>query len=243
MSAPGADTPDPGDLAGPAAAPGPRRYPVGPAALLAVAAALLWASSRLTWVTMVSSDGLTEPRTHALDGGVWFGALTPLALVLLAAIAAMFATRGWLRRVVGVVVALLAAVSAVPWFALVSGHSRTAERAARLADLPARARVDHVTTSWLPVWLSLAGALAAFVAGALLARMPETTARLSGKYENPVFRRAAAAERVAGQHNRGEEQSVRTDPSEADQPLSERVLWDALDAGADPTDDDPGRRR
>ncbi|MQY25415.1 TIGR02234 family membrane protein [Nocardia aurantia] len=226
-----------------AAGPGPRRYPVGPAVLLTVAAVLLWASSRLTWVTMVSSDGLTEPRTHTLDGGTWFGALTPLALVLLAAIAAMFATRGWLRRMVGAVVALLAAVSAVPWFALVSGHSRTAERAARLADLPARARVDHVTTSWLPVWLSLAGALAAFVAGVLLARMPETTARLSGKYENPVFRRAAAAEQVSGQHNRGEKESVRTEAADPDQSLSERVLWDALDAGADPTEDDPGGRR
>ncbi|MCX4095098.1 TIGR02234 family membrane protein [Nocardia sp. alder85J] len=226
-----------------ATAGGTRRYPVGPAVLLAVAAVLLWSSSRLTWVTMVSSDGLTEPRTHRLDGGTWFGALTPLALVLLAAIAAVFATRGWLRRLVGVVVAVLAAMAAVPWFALVSGHSRTAERAGRLADLPARAVVEHVTTSWPAVWLSIVGALAAFVAGVMLARMPETTARMSGKYENPVFRRAAAAERVAGQQNRADDASERTASPASDQPLSERVLWDALDAGADPTEDDPGRRR
>src|SRR5262245_8434091 len=81
-----------------------RRDPVGAIVLLAVAAAALWGSSRMTWVTVSSTDGLTEPRTDKLNGGVWFGALTPLALVLLAAIAAVLATRGWLRRMFGVLI-------------------------------------------------------------------------------------------------------------------------------------------
>ena len=84
------------------------------------------------------------------------------------------------------------------------------------------------------------GAIAAFVAGVLLARMPETAARMSGKYDNPVFRRAAAAEQVAGRRRaapprRAPEQAASSEPGE----LSQRVLWDALDAGADPTDDEP----
>ncbi|MBF6176825.1 Trp biosynthesis-associated membrane protein, partial [Nocardia blacklockiae] len=117
----------------------------------------------------------------------WFGALTPLSLVLLASIAAIMATRGLLRRTLGVVVAVLAAVAAVPGFALLTGHTATAERAARLAELPARAHVDQVTTVTVPAVLTLIGAVAAFAAGVLLARMPETAARLSGKYDNPVF--------------------------------------------------------
>ncbi|WP_433521828.1 TIGR02234 family membrane protein [Nocardia pseudovaccinii] len=206
-----------------------RRYPVGAIVLLAVAAAALWGSSRMTWVTVSSTDGLTEPRTDKLNGGVWFGALTPLALVLLAAIAAVLATRGWLRRMFGVLIGVVAAVTAVPAFALLTRSGATAARAATLAELPGRATVTEVVTSQFPAVLSLLGALAAFVAGVLLARMPEDAARLSGKYDNPVFRRAAATEQVTRQ---------RTDEAAGDTgQLSERVLWDALDAGTDPTEE------
>ncbi|UGT68992.1 TIGR02234 family membrane protein [Nocardia gipuzkoensis] len=227
---------------GPAESVSGRKYPVGPVVLLAMAAAALWASSRMTWVTVSSSDGLTQPRTDHLNGGVWFGALTPLALVLLASIAAVLATRGWLRRVVGVLIALVAAVAAVPAFALLTSSGKTAERAAALAELPARAQVETATTSAFPAVLALLGAIAAFGAGALLARMPAEAARLSGKYDNPVFRRADATAEVAQRRARSSDE-----PSAPH--LSERVLWDALDAGTDPTEeaeagqpprDDPG---
>lgn len=228
-----------------------RARPVLPVLLLAVGAAALWGSSRMTWVTLRSSDGLTEPRTQHLNGGLWFGALTPLALVLLASIAAVFATKGWLRRLIGVVVALVAAVAAVPGLALLTRHGTIAERAARLAELPARAHVDAATAATFPAALSVVGALAAFAAGVLLARMPETTARMSGKYDNPVFRRAAAAEQVAELRRTGETdadapatatpKSTPHTPEPESGELSQRVLWDALDAGADPTDDEPGR--
>ncbi|WP_147124006.1 Trp biosynthesis-associated membrane protein, partial [Nocardia neocaledoniensis] len=95
----------------PAATPAPVRAakPVVSVALLALAAAGLWVSSRMTWVTVHSADGLTEPRTDDLDGATWFGALTPLALVLVAAIAAVFAVKGVLRQLLGVVIAVVAA--------------------------------------------------------------------------------------------------------------------------------------
>lgn len=212
-----------GDEELPVAEPAPRnRYPVAPIALLAVAAAALWGSSRLTWVTVTSADGLTEPRTDELNGGVWFGALTPLALVLLAAIAAVLATRGWVRRLVGVLVALIAAVTAVPALALLTGSGATEERAATLAELPGRADVQELVTAPAPAVLALAGALAAFGAGLLLARMPAGTKPLSGKYDAPATRKAAAT------------RAVQEGPASG--PLPERVLWDALDAGADPTD-------
>ncbi|MGF6881156.1 putative membrane protein (TIGR02234 family) [Nocardia sp. GAS34] len=250
-----------------------RRRPVGPVVLLVLAAAALWIASRMTWVTIVSSDGLTTPRTNRLDGGVWFGALTPLALVLLAAVAAVFATRGWLRRLVGVVVAVVAAVAAVPGVALLTHHGAVGSRAATLVDLPARAHVDLVRVYAFPATLSVLGAIIAFAAGVLLARMPESTARMSGKYDNPVFRRAAAAEQVARRRAAATDsspgegaaasaehggattgaaaapgtsaaESAAPQPDSAPaQPLSERVLWDALDAGADPTDDEAGRDR
>ncbi|MFI9510945.1 TIGR02234 family membrane protein [Nocardia sp. NPDC052566] len=210
--------------------PAKGRYPVGAIALLAIAAALMWGASRMTWVTVSSSDGLAEPRTDALNGGVWFGALTPLALVLLASIAAVLATRGWPRRVIGVLIALVAAVTAVPGFALLIGKGATPERAGALAELPGRATVTEVVTAPFPAALTLIAALAAFAAGVLLARMPEQTARLSGKYDNPVFRKAAATEQVT-------KQRAGTGQEPVSGKLSERVLWDAIDAGTDPTED------
>ena len=59
--------------------------------LLALSAAALWGSSRMTWVHLTSSDGKTLERTTDLDGSTWAAAMTPLALALLAAIAASFA--------------------------------------------------------------------------------------------------------------------------------------------------------
>ncbi|MFQ6394014.1 TIGR02234 family membrane protein [Nocardia sp. KC 131] len=210
-----------------------RKYPIGAIVLLAIAAAALWGSSRLTWVTVSSTDGLTEPRTDHLNGGVWFGALTPLALVLLAAIAAVLATRGWLRRMFGVLIGLVAAVTAVPAFALLSKSGATAARAATLAELPGRATVTEVVTAPFPAVLTLVGALAAFTAGVLLARMPQEVAQLSGKYDNPVFRRAAATDEVT--QRRTEDAAAGTNSASGQ--LSERVLWDALDAGTDPTEE------
>lgn len=209
------------------AAKGGRRYPVGPVVLLAVAAGLMWVASRMTWVTVTSSDGLTEPRTDELVGGTWFGALTPLALVLLAAVAAVFATRGWLRRFLGVLVTLVAAVTAVPPFALLTGSGDPGRRGATLAELPGRAEVTDVRTAVLPALIALAAALAAFTAGVLLARMPRESAELSGRYDAPAARRAAA----------GAELDKARAGADAD--LTERVLWDALDAGDDPTADSP----
>lgn len=208
---------------------GRKKYPVVAIALLASAAVALWISSRLTWVTVTSADGLTEPRTDELSGSTWFGALTPLALALLASIAAVLATGGWLRRFVGVLVALVAAVTAVPALALLTGSGATAERAGALAELPGRAVIEQVDTAKGPAVLTAFGAVVALLAGVLLTRMPEKTARLSGKYDNPVFRKAAATDLVA-------ERGAETQSDEQAEPLSERVLWDALDAGTDPTE-------
>ncbi|MGW4633115.1 TIGR02234 family membrane protein [Nocardia sp. NPDC004415] len=211
-----------------AAAPAPAQAkPVVPVALLALAAAGLWASSRMTWVTVRSADGLTEPRTDDLDGATWFGALTPLALVLVASIAAVFAVKGGLRQLLGVVIAVVAAVAAVPGFALTVGAGRTAERAGTLAELPVRAVVESAQTHLAPAILSIVAALCALTAGVLLTRRAAASTELSGKYDNPVFRRADASAQVSKQ---------REDDGAA-APLSDRVLWDALDAGTDPTED------
>lgn len=215
-----------------------RRRPLAAVGLLAVAAGLLWASSRMTWVTLhVTREDMGVGRTVHLSGSTWFGALTPVALVLLATIAAVFATRGWARRLVGVVVAVLAAVAAVPAFWLLQHRGNTVERAAQLAELRVFEHGGGVDVAVLPEWLSLLGALAAFVAGLLLVRMPADSARMSGKYDNPAARKSAATAQVA-QHHAGQRDAEAGSQTAATGRMSGRVLWDALDEGVDPTDDE-----
>jgi len=190
--------------------------------LLALSAAALWGSSRMTWVHLTSSDGKTLERTTDLDGSTWAAAMTPLALALLAAIAASFAVRGWALRVVGLLVALVAIAVAVPAVQLlVSGAS--ADRAVELAELSGHPEDLSTTVSVLPALLALVGAVAALGAAVLLMRKPPVRGGLSSKYDNPAARREAAAKLGQG------------DKPASDEPVTQRMLWDALDAGEDPT--------
>nr|WP_235808435.1 TIGR02234 family membrane protein [Rhodococcus qingshengii] len=176
----------------------------------------------MTWVHLTSSDGKTLERTTDLDGSTWAAAMTPLALALLAAIAASFAVRGWALRVVGLLVALVAVAVAVPAVQLlVSGAS--ADRAVELAELSGHPEDLSTTVSVLPALLALVGAVAALGAAVLLMRKPPVRGGLSSKYDNPAARREAAAKLGQG----GKPAS--------DEPVTQRMLWDALDAGEDPT--------
>lgn len=195
--------------------------------LLGLAAIALWGSSRMTWVQVTSSDGKTLARTTDLDGGTWAAAMTPLALTLLAAVAASFAVRGWALRVVGLLVGLVGIGVAVPAIELlVSGAD--ADRAADLAELSSHLEEVSAEASVLPPLLALAGSVAALAAGVLLMRKPKARAGLSSKYDNPAARREAAAKLGQGSKDA------------PDEPVTQRMLWDALDAGEDPTLDSDG---
>ncbi len=195
--------------------------------LLGLAAIALWGSSRMTWVQVTSSDGKTLARTTDLDGGTWAAAMTPLALTLLAAVAASFAVRGWALRVVGLLVGLVGIGVAVPAIELlVSGAD--AGRAADLAELSSHLEEVSAEASVLPPLLALAGSVAALAAGVLLMRKPKARAGLSSKYDNPAARREAAAKLGQGSKDA------------PDEPVTQRMLWDALDAGEDPTLDSDG---
>lgn len=178
----------------------------------------------MVWVSFTSADGLGEERVVELDGATWAAALTPLALVLVAAIAASFAVKGWLLRVLGVLVALVGVAAAVPVVQLVmSGVSES--RAAQLAELPGRADVRDVQVSYGPAVLTAVGVVLALIAAVALLRRPMRSAGLSSKYDAPAARREAVQ---------------RAGDSEDGAP-TQRVMWDALDAGDDPTDDPDDR--
>lgn len=197
-----------------------RRSVVG----LLVAASLLWGAARLTWVRVSTADDLRGQRIVDVAGGTWATELGPLALTVLAAVAAVLAVRGVALRAVAVVVALVGVLAAVaPVRLLVSGVDR--DRAAQLLDPPATALQVSTSVSAPGPLLALLGAVLVVVAGLYALRTPRRAGGLSDRYQTPAVRREQAGAADGG-------------TADPDTDLAERRLWDALDAGLDPTTDD-----
>ncbi|MDY6870056.1 MAG: TIGR02234 family membrane protein [Actinomycetota bacterium] len=185
--------------------------------ILVLGAAVLWVASRLTWVDVHSFDGLGQPKTSALTGAEWATALIPLALLVLAAAVAVLAVRGWPLRILAVLVAAASAgmaYLAITLWVIVD----VAPRAANLAEVPV---VDLTGTErhFTGAVLTLVAAALALTGAVLLMRGAVKGAGGTSRYAAPSARRATA-----------------TKQEEQGEPMSERMLWDALDEGHDPTD-------
>jgi uncharacterized membrane protein (TIGR02234 family) len=180
---------------------------------LVLAAAGLWGASRLTWVQVTSFDGLGHPKATALSGATWSTALIPLALVALAAAVAALAVRGWPLRLLAVLVA--AASLGMGYLAISLWMlADVAPRGARLADVPITTLLDAQRSSTGAV-LTLVAAVLSLAGAVLLMRSATRRAADTARYD-------------------------RTQAAPTDEPaaaLSERMIWDALDEGADPTVD------
>jgi hypothetical protein len=146
---PASDVPVPDEPASdvPQARPGRRPLWIV-VALLLLGAAALWGASGLTWDASADRTGADVVP-----------ALTPLALLCLAAIAAVVALGGWVRRVLGVVVLLAGAAVAFQGLG---------------ADGPTIGR-----------GLVLLAALSVVAAGALLVVRGSAMPRLGGGYQTP----------------------------------------------------------
>lgn len=198
--------------------------------LTVVGAVALWLASRLTWVTAHSEDDKSGPATNEIIGGAWSLELTAMALVLLAGAVAAFAVPPLARRIIGAVSALAGAFAAwQPLQLLVQGPdtqraqelltaAQTDEKAVDAGSISDWAVVTDATASTAGPLIALIGAALAVVGGLLLLINPGKRTKQESKYSTP----AARQERLS--------EDLREDPD------SERVMWDALDRGIDPTD-------
>ncbi|BBZ60189.1 TIGR02234 family membrane protein [Mycolicibacterium monacense] len=187
--------------------------------VLVLGAAVLWVASRLTWVEVRSFDGLGQPKTSTLTGAEWATALIPLALLVLAAAVAVLAVRGWPLRILAVLVAAASAgmaYLAITLWVIVD----VAPRAANLAEVPV-ADLTGTERHFTGAVLTLVAAALVLAGAVLLMRAAVKGTGGTSRYAAPSARRATATE----QEDKGE-------------PMSERMLWDALDEGHDPTDRD-----
>ncbi len=186
------------------------------------AAGVLLVSTR-TWQTITT----LRPRPFADDvlhvsGRAIDTACTALALVGLAGVVAVLATKGAVRRGVGVLVALAGA--AIVWRSIGALPAVSASRADALVrdkhELVAGAEVvgRHITTA--PAWAvsSAIGGVLVLLAGLLIAWRGGRWSAMSAKYEAP------AAETEQDEHARAK---------------ADVRMWTAMERGEDPTADDP----
>jgi len=183
-------------------------------ALLLVAAAGLWAASRLTWVDVRTFDGLGPPKLVTLPGAAWSSGLVPLALLLLATAVAVLAVRGWALRMLALLVAV--ASLAIGYLAIsLWVIPDVAVRGADIAHIPVLTLVGSQRHYPGPA-ITLATAICTLVAAVLLMRAAASAPGTVTKYLTPAARRAL--------------------PQPDEKTMSERMIWDALDEGRDPTD-------
>ena len=125
----------------------------------------------------------------------------------------------WQLRLLALVVGALSAVMAYLAISLWVVPD-VAVRAAGLADVPVADLVGTQRHYWGAV-VTLVAAVLTLAGAVLLMRAPVKDASDDEKYEAPARRREAARRRAA-----------------AGADMSERMMWDALDEGRDPTKPD-----
>jgi uncharacterized membrane protein (TIGR02234 family) len=160
-------------------------------ALLAVAALALWVASLLVWTWTVELAGGASEGTAVVRpqrGAQAQPALVGLAVAGLAAVAAVLATGGWLRRAVGAL-AVLGGAGALAVAVRGLTGPRVRDAGERWADELDRWSVESAIGVGLA---GLAGLL--LVAGGVLVlarghRMP----RMGSRYQTPTARRTARA--------------------------------------------------
>ncbi|MGH8859695.1 MAG: Trp biosynthesis-associated membrane protein [Jatrophihabitantaceae bacterium] len=182
----------------------------------AIGAGLVLLLATREWQTITTA----RPRPFADDvlgvsGRTLDGAPTAFALVALAGVVAVIATKGIVRRVIGALVALSGA--GIGWRCLAALPALHTDRARALVqgEHPQVSGVQHVATH--SVWgvLSVVAAVLVVAAGALIAVRGGRWAGLSSRYERSGV-----------------------DPEQA-RARSDAALWSALESGDDPTARDP----
>lgn len=148
------------------------------AVALLVAASALWGSSRLVWFAELRDAGVRGMILDKHTGAQESGALAPLAVLALAGVAGLIAAGGWLRRVLGVVVAL--AGVAAGWVAI-DGW--------RFGGFPEGAPVAQIFAGR---GLALLAGILMLVAGLSATRRAGRMAKLGARYEAPAGRKKAA---------------------------------------------------
>lgn len=177
--------------------------------LVAGAAGLLLATSQDWGSAEVEQDGALSSTADAVLAG---SEVSPLAAAsgwaALAALAAVLATRGWPRRLVGVVVTLLGGAAVVD---IVRGLRSDPQNGQSVTETATTA-VESVTLQWVWPVTGIAAAVVLLLVGVVIVVRGDAWPAMSARYD----RDGGTARAVA-------------DPDDS------TALWHALSSGVDPT--------
>lgn len=203
------------------------------AVALGLAGALTWIASRLDWVRAEYVDDISGGGEATVNGADWSTETGAIAVLLVAGMVAALALRRLGRRVIGVVCAVASVGLAVPAVKLLASGADPervqalltagADQAQQANSAPAIAEWAEITTAATQPTgpaLTLLAALLGLLGGVVLLVRPGEDSPRQNKYEKDSVRR----------------EKVREDLEE--DPQSGRVLWDAISADIDPTDQD-----
>jgi uncharacterized membrane protein (TIGR02234 family) len=184
----------------------------GPALVLGLLGALgVTAGSSRPWIEATASVRGLPPISAAASGADLSPLAGALGVVILAAFGAVIATRGWVRRGLGVAIVLASGVVVVS--VLAPGDASGVLTSGLSAKGWSGGAYRSTTEPWR--WLVLVSALGTGLAGGATARYGDRWAVMGGRYEAPGAGASAGAQRG------GE--------------LSENDVWQAIDSGRDPT--------
>jgi uncharacterized membrane protein (TIGR02234 family) len=181
--------------------------------LLVVGATALFAVTRAWATATVRTPGVPTDQVEA-SGADAAPVLIALSIVVIAAALAVVASGGWVRQVIGLLVATVAAWAAVQ---ALSVDIAGAPIARALVDSPANLGDAHPVPN-VSVWPVVAGVafVVAGVLGLAVVVFGRQWPRMGKRYDRPAAGPALAAHQVSA------------DADEAE-------LWRALDDGQDPT--------
>lgn len=199
--------------------------------LSALGGVCLWLSGRMVWVHADVVDDKADVAARTIDGATWAPLIAPGALILLAGVVALLVTRGWVARMVALVMAAVTVATSYPvTMTLINGadpehaeqllQSQSASTAALAPHaINSWAEVTSATISMLPVVLAFVGVVLGIIGAVQMWLRPGWKPAGDDAYDTAAQRR----ERLAAGESAAED-------------LGDKDLWDSLDAGNDPTD-------
>ena len=187
------------------------------------------AASGQPWVRLEADDSLAVTEV-SVSGSSLAPLTTAAGLVAVASVLAVLAVRGWLRRLVALVVLALSAAALVQTLTVAADQTGQARRWWRVEVGELADTAQATGTGWVAV--AVFGLLATMAGAVLVLLRGSTWPGLSTRYDSPHGPSRGSPDRLGPAPG----------PSDVGAATTQADAWQALDRGEDPTaaDDEDG---
>lgn len=198
--------------------------------MIGAGAALMWASSRMAWLKVTAFDDKSGTKTVDMVGALWSNETTAVALVLAVSFIATLVLKRTGRRVVAIIAAVIAGAGAWAPLKLLTTEPDAARALSLLSSENASSK--QVEGALLSGWAEITE-MAVQVPAGVVALLGCALALFGAVI---VSKNPGQREEVKDKYQRKQEREANIIDDLEHDPDSGRVLWDAIDADIDPTD-------